>query len=51
MIAFKLAKAGYWAGDPEKVLSARVDIVLDALAFETFQSDYESVEWELNKNE
>jgi len=49
VIALRLAKAGYWGGDPEKIMSARVDFVLDAFEFELFQVEYEDVLHEMNK--
>lgn len=42
-IALKLAEAGYYGGDPMKVLEAPVDIVLEILRFKTFQKDWEAV--------
>jgi hypothetical protein len=47
-IALKIAKAGYYSGDPEKVLMARVDYVLAVLEYEKFTFDYEDVYMELN---
>jgi hypothetical protein len=44
-----VAKAGYYGGDPEKVLSARVDIVMDLIDYEAFTSDYEARYMELNR--
>jgi len=49
-MAFNLARSGYFGGDPEKVLAARVDLVLAAHEYEQFRSEYESVEYELNKS-
>ncbi|MGO8695999.1 MAG: hypothetical protein ACLQMF_20235 [Rectinemataceae bacterium] len=49
MIALRLAKAGYYGGDPERALEARVDHVLAAIEFERFVADYELVNYELNK--
>lgn len=49
MVALRLAKAGYWNGDPAAVLDARVDLVLEALDYEKFTADFESVYLEMNK--
>jgi hypothetical protein len=49
MIALRLAKAGYAGGDPERVLKMRADIVLAAIQYEKFVSDYENAFIELNK--
>ena len=51
MTCLRLAKAGYWGGDPEKVASARVDYVLDALAYNGFLNELEEVARELNKKD
>lgn len=37
-----LAKKGYFAGDPQKVLSAPVDVICDILNFEDFERAYET---------
>lgn len=50
VIAVKLAKAGYYGGDPQAVLRAPADIVLAALQYEAFSSDYERTYMELNKS-
>lgn len=47
-IALKVAKAGYYNGDPENVLKARVDYVLAVLEYEKFSFDYEAVYMEIN---
>lgn len=49
MSALMIAKAGYYGGDPEKVLSARVDLVCAVLGYEKFRGDYEIADCELNK--
>ena len=36
----KLAKEGYGAGDPEKVMRMRVDTVMMIMQFEGFTVDY-----------
>ena len=48
-IALRLAKAGWWQGDPGKVLNAPVDDVLGALQYDNFLNDYERMTFELNK--
>lgn len=40
-IALKLAKEGYYHGDPDKVLTAPVTTVLNILHYEGFVTDYE----------
>lgn len=40
-IALRLARAGYWGGDPDKVLAAPARAVLAALNYEQFLGDYE----------
>jgi hypothetical protein len=40
MIALRLAKEGYWGGDPERVLNGRVDLVLEAAEYEVFINKY-----------
>lgn len=50
-IALKIAKLGYFNGDPEQVLDARVDTVLAILHFESFQNDYDDKYVELNKDD
>lgn len=49
LIALKLAKAGYYGGDIQAVLSANVDHVFTAWEYEVFLSDYEIADYELNK--
>lgn len=41
-MAIKLAKIGYYSGDPEQVLGAPVDVVQAILDYEAFETDYES---------
>ena len=50
MIALMISRAGYYGGDPERVLSARVDLVCDVLGYEKFRGDYELADYELNKD-
>lgn len=51
MLALRLAKVGYFGGDPERVLNGRVDLVLEALEYERFQGEYEDVYYEINKTD
>jgi hypothetical protein len=50
-VALKLAKAGYWNGDPEQVLRAPLDMVLSAAEYEGFCSDYEVAFLEMSKKQ
>jgi len=45
----RLAKIGYYGGDPEKILKARCDYVIAALEYEKFLSDYEDIYHEINR--
>lgn len=47
-MACRIAKQGYFGGDPLKVLKAPTDIVLNIIHFEAQHSDYESYVMELN---
>jgi len=49
LAALRIAKAGYYSGDPEKVLKAKVDHVLMVLDYEKFTIDFEDVYYEINK--
>jgi hypothetical protein len=42
---------GFFGGDPDKVRMARVDTVLNVVAYSSFISEIESVARELNKTE
>lgn len=50
-ISLRLAKAGWWQGDPGKVLRAPADEVMGAIQFENFTTDYERGVFELNRGE
>lgn len=50
MLAMRVAKAGYYGGDPSRVLDARVDHVMAILEYERFTNEYQEVEYELNKS-
>jgi hypothetical protein len=45
----RLASAGWWGGDPEKILQAPADVVMAALQYEQFKIDYESAYVEMNR--
>lgn len=47
----RLAKLGYFGGDPAKVMEASVDVVQAILEYETFEADYVTEEMALNKPE
>lgn len=49
LISLKLAKAGYFGGNPESVLQARVNVVLEALEYEKYLYDYDTALRELNE--
>ena len=44
-----LAKSGYFGGNPETVLNASGDIVIDTFYYEMFSRDLEQATMELNK--
>jgi hypothetical protein len=48
-LALKLARAGYWQGDPGRIMQAPSDEVLAALQYEEFVAEYESATIELNR--
>lgn len=50
-MALKLARKGWWGGDPDAVEAAPVDSVLDAAEFEKFTADYERAWVALNRKE
>jgi len=41
---------GFFGGDPDKVRTARVDTVMNVLAYSSFLTDIEEVAGELNKD-
>ena len=47
MVAIKLAKI--WHVTPDQVLKTRSDLVMSALAYEKFLSEYEEKAFEMNK--
>jgi hypothetical protein len=40
--AIKLAKAGFYGGNPQAVLRAPVNIVMNIINYEAFEGDYEA---------
>ena len=48
-VALRLAKAGLWGGDPEKILKAPAEMVMAALHYEVFTADYERAVYDLNR--
>lgn len=44
----RLAKEGFWGGDPGKVLQADADMVLAAMQYVIFGAQYERKYFELN---
>lgn len=48
-IALRLAKAGWWQGDPGKVLRAPANEVMAAVHYENFLPEYENAIIELNR--
>ena len=49
MVALRLARAGYWGGDPGRVKRAPVGDVMAAMEYENFCIDYEAASFELQK--
>lgn len=47
-VPLRVAKAGYYGGNPEFVRQAPITDVFDILAYEEFLSEYEYTEYELN---
>jgi len=49
IIAFKLARNGYYQGDPDRVLKARVDRVLMLAHYDHFNTVFEETYYQINK--
>jgi hypothetical protein len=49
VISLRIAKLGYYGGDPAKVREARVDDVMAIIEFEEFHGDLETATYELNR--
>ena len=47
----RLAKEGYGAGNPEKILAMNVTTVINLLGYEMFLKDYEAKFLEINKED
>lgn len=47
--AFQLAEAGYYGGNPESILAAPLDIVLNIIHYRFFNQDIERAYQELNR--
>tara|TARA_R110000851_G_scaffold306239_4_gene464499 strand:- start:3295 stop:3450 length:156 start_codon:yes stop_codon:yes gene_type:complete len=50
-MAMKVAKAGYYGGDIQKVLNSPCDLVFAIINYEAFESDYSNAYSELNKEQ
>ncbi|MDD5301504.1 MAG: hypothetical protein PHS14_00230 [Elusimicrobia bacterium] len=48
-MACKLARAGYWGGDPGAVKRAPLDEVLAQMEYEDFCGEYEAADYELQR--
>lgn len=48
-VALRLAKVGWWQGDPGRILKAPADEVLAAIQYENYLNDYENTIYEMNK--
>lgn len=48
-MALKLARAGYWGGDPGAVKRAPLNEVLNAAEYEGFCADYDAAAFEMQK--
>jgi hypothetical protein len=48
-VALKLARAGYWGGDPGAVLRAPLDEVMAAVEYEDFCQEYEAADLEMQR--
>lgn len=49
MVALKLARAGYWGGDPGAVKRAPLDEVLAAVDYDDFVGEYEAADFEMQR--
>jgi hypothetical protein len=49
LVACKLARAGYWGGDPGAIKRAPLDEVLAVADYEDFVGDYEKADWEMQQ--
>ena len=47
----RLAKAGFFGGDPSRVMESGVDMVLSALDYETFLGEYEAQAYRMGRED
>ena len=47
-LSVRIAKMGFYGGDPDKVRKAPVDTVMNILSFLEYESDYQETFGELN---
>lgn len=47
----RLAKAGYYSGNPKAILEAPIDVVIDILNYEAFESDLSQAYDDIRKQE
>lgn len=50
-VSLKLAKAGWWQGDPGKVMRAPADEVIAAAQYEAFLPEFERAVIQMNKEQ
>jgi hypothetical protein len=50
-ISLRLAKAGWWQGDPGAIMRAPADEVMAAYQYDNFVADYERAVFDLNKEQ
>lgn len=51
VVALRLAHGGWWGGNPESILRAPADMVMNAMGYENFKSEFESEMVRLNRAE
>ena len=51
IVALRLAKEGFGAGNPETILGMKVSTVLDMLNYSNFSNEYQDAAVELNRPE
>lgn len=47
----RIAKEGYYGGDPQKVLEAPVDMVMTLIEYTLFQNEYERISYVINSED
>ena len=50
LMILRLAREGFGGGDPERIENMPSDIVIDAIEYSNFLSDYEETVMEINKS-